>query len=198
MKQTTTQHNSDSLAKGNVRSRERLLSIRIRASSLFSTSVFAVAALLALLSVFGSSDGDGLLSAASLGWRDPASRPFPNVGKTDDADDMIKEYKPYLEFVATVGEGVDPRTTKVLKAKWADLHKRDRTGAARFLKLLKFEMDQHLQLTGGSSKRMHSDSPAVRAWVKRYIKDWSREVDEHLFRGYALRMSAKYSIAKAE
>ncbi len=190
---------TDNSTKGTGRGRERLLSLRIRASSLFSTSVFAVAALLALLSVFGNSEGNDWLSAASLGWRDPASRPFPNVGSTSDADDQVKEYEPYLQFVLTVGNGVDSRTAKALAGKWTELRKRDKQGAARFLKGLKFEMDQHLQLTGGSSKRMTSDSPAVRNWVKRYIKDWYREADEHLFRGYALRLAARnQSLAKAE
>ncbi len=199
MKNNITQNQGiGSSVKQSVRGRERLLSIRIGASSLFSTSIFALAALLALSSVLSNSESHGLVSVGSLGWRDPASRPFPNVSPTSDVDDIIQDYEPYLQFVAAVGKDVDPKNARLLAQKWVVLKKSDKNGAARFLKLLKFEMDQHLQLTGGSSVRMHSDSPAVRKWVKRFIRDWYREADEQLFRTYALKMSAKNQLAKAE
>jgi len=198
MKNITHNQGTGTSVKQSVRGRELLLSIRIGASSLFSTSIFALAALLALSSVLSTSTSDGLLSVGSLGWRNPASRPFPNVSPTDDVSDIINDYEPYLQFVTAVGKDVDPKNAKGLAQKWAALKKSDKKGAARFLKLLKFEMDQHLQLTGGSSVRMHSDSPAVRNWVKRFIRDWYREADEQLFRTYALKMSEKNQIAKAE
>jgi hypothetical protein len=196
---TTQTKASDNSASKAARGRERLLSLRIRASSLFSISVFAAAALLTALSVHGNQDSDHWLSAATLGLRDPASRPFPNVAGADDADEVLTDYRPYVEFILAVGQSVDPRTAKSLKAKWTKLQeKRNRASGARYLRLLKFEMDQHLQLTGGSSKRMHSDTPAVRAWVKRFIKDWNREAEEHLFRQYALAMAEKNHQARAE
>lgn len=175
-----------------------MLSLRIRASSLFFTSVFAVAALLALLSGYGSSASNDWLSAASLGWRAPASRPFPNTSTASDVDDMLKDYDSYLQFVLIVGNGVDSRNAKALAGKWSQLRKNNPTAAARFLKGLKFEMDNHLQLVGGSSTRMTTDSPAVRAWVKRYLRDWYREADEHLFRTYAMRLSTKYNSSRAQ
>jgi hypothetical protein len=192
----TRKHKADNSVSGARRSRERLLSLRIRASSLFSTSVFAIAALLAALSLFGNSENGGWLSAASMGLRNPASRPFPNVASTSDYDDQLDDYQPYLQFVLAVGNDVDSRRAKALAAKWTELKKRDKRAAARFLKGLKFEMDQRLQLTGGATRRMHSDSPAVRRWVKKYLPDWYREADEHLYRSYALRLAARTRTAE--
>lgn len=184
---------------GAARSRERLLSLRIRALSLYSISVFALSALVAGITITHGNERNSWVYSASLDARDPASRPFPNVSSTSDVDDILDNYVVYLQFILAVGNDVDHQAAKGIAAKWNQLKKNDRAAAARFLKGLKFEMDQRMQLTGGSSKRMTSDSPAVRSWVKRYIKDWYREADEHLFRSYATRLAVRnQQIAKAE
>ena len=186
-------------AVGAERSRERLLSIRIRALSLYSISVFVLSALVGGITILHGNQSNSWVNAASLDARDPASRPFPNSSSATEVDDILDNYAVYLQFILAVGNDVDHTAAKTITAKWAQLKKADRPAAARYLKGLKFEMDQRMQLTGGSSKRMTSDSPAVRGWVKRYIKDWQREVDEHLFRSYATRIAARnQQIAKVE
>lgn len=131
-----------------------------------------------------------------MGLRDPASRPFPSVSSTEDIKDTLEDYKPYLNFVLAVGKEVDPPAAKGLATRFTTLKKNDPKAAARFLRTLKFEMDQRLALAGGSTQRMSSDSPIVRGWVKRFIRNWNREANEGLFRVYALRLAAKNQQAK--
>jgi hypothetical protein len=116
-----------------------------------------------------------------------ASLPFPRHGATNDVDDILNDYQDYLKFAAAIGRDVDPSTTQKLLKTYDKLRARDRKGAARFLRGLRFEMVQKLEFMGISQKNVTTQTPAVRSWVRRFLKAWHREADEYLFRAIAYR-----------
>lgn len=119
--------------------------------------------------------------------RQPASLPFPRHQSSSDKSDILSEYPDYLRFVLEIGKDVDPQTAQFLSKNYQSLRKRDPSNAARFLKGLRFEMVQKLELMGMSPSSVSTATPSVRQWVKRYLKEWNREADEYLFRSIAFR-----------
>jgi len=119
--------------------------------------------------------------------RAPASLAFPRVRQESDADDILDSYPAYLEFVLEVGRQTDLQTAKRLNDTFKALVKRDRVSAARFLKGLRFEMLQKLELMGSSTKTVSTRTPEMRRWIGKYMKEWLREADEHLFRSVVMK-----------
>lgn len=121
---------------------------------------------------------------SSQNRRTLASVPFPNVPEAEETDEILQTYPAYLQLILAAAEkGPAEQLMKSFRA----LKKRSPSGAARFLKHLRFEMIEKLQLSGHSPKGLHSNSPFIQRWVSRYIRTWTRECDEELFRTLSLR-----------
>lgn len=123
--------------------------------------------------------------------RDLDNLRFPNHPVTNDVGDILDSYKDYLNFVLEAGRATDPATAKRLAEKYAALEKSDRTLAARFLRGLRFEMHQKLELTGLSARGVTTAQPGVRRWVGRFLAIWAREADEYLFRARAGKIARR-------
>ncbi len=88
----------------------------------------------------------------------------------------------------------DEATAKRLAHTFENLKRRNPEGAARFLKGLRFEMVQKLELLGASPAQVSTRTPVYRKWVSRWMKEWLREADEHLFRAVALEATKKNQV----
>lgn len=125
------------------------------------------------------------LNAAQIPQRDIASQAFPIHRATTDVGDIMDQYPEYLEFVLAIGRSENPGVANQIAQRFAKLKRADEKLAARFLKGLRFEMIQKLELVGMPPKRVSTDSPVMRKWVAKYLSAWLREVDEYQFRAYA-------------
>lgn len=121
----------------------------------------------------------------ALGERNVASLAFPTYDSTSDEGEILGDYPAYLNFVLEIGKTTDRGTAGRLAQTYLKLKKKSPVGAARFLKGLRFEMVTKLELMGVSPQSISTQSPEIRRWVGRYLKEWLREADEHLFRAYA-------------
>jgi hypothetical protein len=117
--------------------------------------------------------------------RGVASMQFPQYRVTSDVDDILESYPNYLKFVLTIGKAENPTIARQIEQRFFRLKKADEKLAASFLKGLRFEMHQKLELMGYSGKRINTENPALRRWVGKYLGLWLREVDEYQFRAYA-------------
>lgn len=123
--------------------------------------------------------------------RDLDNLRFPNHPVTNDVGDILETYKDYLAFVLEAGKATDVATAKRLEEKYAALEKTDRGLAARFLRGLRFEMHQKLELTGLAGRGVTTAQPGVRRWVGRFLTTWVREADEYLFRARAGKIARR-------
>lgn len=123
--------------------------------------------------------------------RGPDSVSFPKHGTTSDLDEILNRYPDYLRFVLTVGRDVDRPTAQRLEKTYDALRKQDQVGAARFLRGLRFEMVQKLELLGLSESSVSTSSPVIRRWVAKYLPAWLREADEYLFRARTAAIARK-------
>lgn len=119
--------------------------------------------------------------------RDLTSASFPEYSVTSDEDDILRDYPAYLRFALTVGKEVDNATAQKLRTNYVNLRKRSPRFAARFLKGLRFEMVQKIELMGANPSSVTTRTPEMRRWVAKYIKEWNREADEHLFRALTMK-----------
>lgn len=113
------------------------------------------------------------------------SSTFPQISSEDDTSDILRSYPAYLAFVLDVGRRTDANTAHRLEDTYGALRKRYPDAAAQFLKGLRFEMVAKLELMGASPSSVSSTSPEMRRWVTKFMRDWVREADEHLFRAVA-------------
>lgn len=137
--------------------------------------------------LLGVSGIQGLQLDGSLIERTISSLPFPRHSATTDQGDILADYPDYLRFVLEIGKDVDSATSKQLAKTYETLRRRDPRGAARFLRGLRFEMVQKLELLGASPSSMNTSNATMRAWVRRYLAAWHREADEYLFRSIAFK-----------
>jgi hypothetical protein len=119
-----------------------------------------------------------------------ASR-FPTVKSVFETDEMLSNYHSYLSFVCEVGKNVDSRNTRKLLKIYSTLRRRNADQAALFLKGLRFEMISKVDLMGVEVSSLSTQTPELRRWVGRYMKEWVREADEHLFRTFSDAQLAK-------
>lgn len=147
------------------------------------TGLAALALLVGLASISGT---------MRLEERDLASMAFPQHRATNDQGDILDEYPEYLQFALTIGRDTNPRLASEIETRYRKLRRADEKLAARFLKGLRFEMVQKLELVGMSPKRVTTQTPALRRWVTKYLGAWLREVDEYQFRAYALAVSKNH------
>lgn len=122
-----------------------------------------------------------------VSFREVSSVDFPRVTETNDEDRILKTYPAYLTYVLEVGAETDAATARKLGETYQSLRRRYPTAAARFLKGLRFEMVQKIELMGLAPHQASTRSPEMRRWVHRFIKEWHREADEHLFRAVVLK-----------
>jgi len=133
----------------------------------------------------------GAVSFSQVESRLLSSKSFPVYKSYTDSDDILDDYPSYLEFILDVGQQVDSSKARLLQTKYTELRKQNPELAARFLKGLRFELVQKMELEGISEKRVSSSSPWLRKWVQKYISAWVQETDEYLFRTMAMKAMKK-------
>jgi hypothetical protein len=114
---------------------------------------------------------------------------FPNIQAQNDVNDILDVYPTYLQFVVEVGREVDNSNTQRLIQIFNRLKKQNPTGAALFLKGLRFEVVQKVELMGSNPSHVNTRTPEIRRFVGRYMKEWVREADEHLFRSVSTQIT---------
>lgn len=156
--------------------------------SAISKRTGSVVALLGAIVLLSSFSKVSLNELAGTSERDLTSGSFPDISATSDQDDILSTYPLYLKFALAIGKEVDNATARKLSANYSALRKRSPQFAARFLKGLRFEMEQKLELMGASPASITTHSPEMRRWVAKYMKEWNREADEHLFRAITMKV----------
>lgn len=164
---------------------------RGRLSSILSHS--SALRLLAVAALFFGVTGhcSTFVESSLISARDVASLRFPQVASERDEDDIVKQYAPYLQFVTQIGKEVDANSARQLVQVYTNLYKRSRHGAALFLKGLRYEMHQRVELSGWNPHTLSTNSPEMRRFVARYLTTWVREADEHLFRSYSNEIASR-------
>ena len=107
---------------------------------------------------------------------------FPVVSVERSTDGILDSYTDYLKFAVEVGKDTDRESAQKLIKIFDVLKKRNPRGAALFLKGLRFEMIQKIELMGIEPQEISSSNAIMRRWIGKYMKEWVREADEHLFR----------------
>lgn len=109
-----------------------------------------------------------------------------STGYAADVESYIKNYQRYVELVAEVGKQVDPKNTRKMVRLFQVMKEKHPEAAMRFLRGLKFEIHEKSQRMGlpPSVKNRH-----FRKWVSKYMKEWAREADEHLYRVASYELS---------
>lgn len=115
--------------------------------------------------------------------RVPSSMAFPSYDRTSDVGDIIDDYPAYLRFV--VEASGNSKSGQQLANDYEKLVKVNRRGAAIFLKTLRSEMVHKLQLMNLTPRRVTSSDSRIREWVQKFLPEWNREMEEHLFRALA-------------
>lgn len=124
----------------------------------------------------------GSISSVSHVSRHISSLGFPVVDSERSTDDILDAYPAYLKFAVEVGKDVDRDSANKLVKIFDSLKRKNPKGAALFLKGLRFEMIQKIELMGRDPRDVSSSNPEYRRWIGKYLKEWVREADEHLFR----------------
>jgi hypothetical protein len=168
--------------------RVRAFSLLHRIQSVSWTAV--VVTVLALLAT-SSSGPSSIWALFGSAWGIDAERQisstmmFPQVEAVDNTNDMLSAYPVYLKFVLEVGKRTDATTAHRLENTYNVLRQRYPEAAANFLRGLRFEMVQKLELTGVNPSSVTTNTPEMRRWVGKFMRDWWREADEHFFRAVA-------------
>lgn len=123
-----------------------------------------------------------IFCSAFSGDRTPASRKFPQVREKKDQDDILEYYHAYLNFVLEIGNQVNRPVAQKIKMYYFNLKNATPHAAARFLKGLRFEILQKVQMAGMNPDELSTQSPEIKRWVTKYLPIWLREIDEHWFR----------------
>lgn len=123
--------------------------------------------------------------------REIASMQFPRHKATNDVGDIMDDYQDYLNFALTIGKRENPTVARQIEERYFRLKNADEKLAARFLKGLRFEMMQKLELVGLPPKRVTTETPVMRRWVAKYMGLWLREVDEYQFRAFATSLAKR-------
>lgn len=131
----------------------------------------------------------GTAYGSQLIGRGLSSSNFPLVETERSTSDILNSYTAYLKFVVEVGKDMDRAQAMKLVKIYDSLKRKNPKGAALFLKGLRFEMVQKVELMGKDPRTLSSSSPELRRWIGRYLGEWVREADEHLFRAYSASRS---------
>lgn len=138
----------------------------------------------------------GLTGFSYIGFFAPQHRPreldstqFPRHELVSNVDDILSHYDDYLRFALEAGRAGNPQAAKRLETTFESLRRSDPQNAARFLRGLRFEMTQKLELMGAPPRTMNSANPTIRKWAARFLPTWQREADEYLFRSRVARLT---------
>ncbi|MFM8314969.1 MAG: hypothetical protein ACKOA8_11855, partial [Deltaproteobacteria bacterium] len=137
----------------------------------------------------------GVGETSSQVSRNLSSTQFPQVETEYSTDGILDSYPAYLKFVYEVGKDFDRNSSAKLVKLYESRKRRNPRQAALFLKGLRFELIEKVQLMGKDPRQISSSSPEFRRWIGKYLNEWVREADEHLFRSYS---ASKNELAKAE
>lgn len=129
--------------------------------------------------------------AASNVGRHVASQPYPRHPRLRDEDDILEQYRDYLVFIVSIARNGNASQARDLMDQFQKLQRESPMHAARFLKGLKLEMDQKIELLGLVPSRTYSSNPRLRPFVAKFMPVWLREVDEARFRAYTDKLIAK-------
>lgn len=121
---------------------------------------------------------------------------FPQENDTSDVSDILEDYLPYAKFVIEIGKQLKPDQAEKFATLYNQLKKQDRKMAAKFLKGLRFEMNEKVELMGAAPSSLSTRHPEMRKWVVKYLPEWNRELDERMFRSYSLALSEKLARRK--
>lgn len=146
-----------------------------------------LSAVVMLAGLFSLSGANGNVQ----GSRAITSLEFPQHKLTSDMGDILSDYPDYLKFVLEIGRGTDQRSAQILAQKYSQLRSRNPELAARFLRGLRFEMVQKLEFVGGTNARVTTDTPFMRHWVTKFLREWAREADEYLYRSYGAQIARR-------
>lgn len=113
------------------------------------------------------------------------------TGYASTASDVLENYQHYFDFVVRIGNQVDAGSTRKMVASFSELKNKNPEAAARFLKGLRFELVDKAQRMGKREASLSPQNPEVQKWVGRFIKEWAREADEHLYRVYSSQIAKK-------
>jgi len=130
----------------------------------------------------------GMVTLSKTGY---AGTAFPQAGVARDTSEILKQYQVYLDFVVQVGKRADVNATKQLETRFAELRSKNPEGAARFLKGLRFELNEKAQRMNRRDVALNSQNPEIIRWVGRFMNQWAREADEHLYRVYSSQLARK-------
>lgn len=126
--------------------------------------------------------GMTLSDSGATARREITAMDFPKVREQSDLDDILSDYEVYLNFILEVGNQTNRKQAERLNAIYRNLKKKDEAQAARFLRGLRFEMVQKLEMTGLTPERASTNNTAIRQWVTKFLPVWLREADEYQFR----------------
>lgn len=129
----------------------------------------------------------GLISFSSTGYAEK----FPTSRTARDTSDILEYYQVYLDFVIQVGKHTDMESAQKLEKTFLKLKRSNTEAAARFLKGLRFEMVDKAERMGRREVSLNSNNPELKKWVGRFIADWAREADEHLYRVYSSQIAKR-------
>lgn len=118
-----------------------------------------------------------------------AASKFPTAEETSDVSDILEDYLPYAQFVLEIGRELSPAQANKFATLYNQLKKRDKVMAAKFLKGLRFEMNEKVELMGAAPSSLSTRHPEMRKWVVKYLPEWNREIDERMFRSYSTALS---------
>ncbi len=118
-----------------------------------------------------------------------AASKFPTANDTSDVSDILEDYLPYAKFVIEIGRELSPSQAEKFAQLYNQLKKRDKVMAAKFLKGLRFEMNEKVELMGVAPSSLSTRHPEMRKWVVKYLPEWNREIDERMFRSYSAALS---------
>lgn len=133
--------------------------------------------------------GLGIVSFSSTGYASGIA--FPKTRTVRDSSDMLKTYQAYLDFIVWVGKRSHLSSTTRLEKAFQDLKNKNPESAARFLKGLRFEMMDKAERMGRNDGTLTSTHPEIQKWIARFIDDWAREADEHVYRVYSSQLAKK-------
>lgn len=133
--------------------------------------------------------GLGLLSFSHNGYASGTG--FPRTKTVRDSSEMLKTYQVYLDFVVLVGKRGQLSSATKLEKSFQDLKNKNPEAAARFLKGLRFEMMDKAERMGRKEGVLTASHPEIQKWIARFISDWAREADEHVYRVYSSQLAKK-------
>lgn len=107
-----------------------------------------------------------------------------SVANRSDSVDILSEYRVYFDFVVRAARASSPKWASQMSDEFRKLERQNPDYAAKFLKGLRFEVDQKFSMMGWRDGHRVVNSPVVQRWVAHFAPVWAKELDEYRFRAY--------------